>query len=163
MSYGQEIKSWLLCGFTTFLHKIIGESWSFVVLENQKWLESLVLSGFTFSVFGWTPRGYYQQLPVDCLGALLLQLHPKILLIEALPFDCLSVWTIVSTHSTLALPISSLTPPSFSRRKYKLSQCLWLLSSQLKALLSVDWYSIITFINVLDQGSKNFFHKGPDI
>lgn len=71
MSDGQEIKSWLFWGLPTLFHEITEVSWAFVVLEIQKWLESLVLSGFTFSVFGWTPRGYYQQLPVDCLGSLL--------------------------------------------------------------------------------------------
>lgn len=62
----------LLSGFPTFIHEVTEESWAFAVPGNQVRAGLLVLSGFTFTVVAWSPRGCHRQVPIDCLWVTVL-------------------------------------------------------------------------------------------
>lgn len=159
MLYGQKIKPWLFWGFPTFLRLITEESWPFVVPENQARARFLFLSGFSFTVAPWLPEVAINRFLLTVFG------------------HCCSEWAqtyCLQRSSLLTADMSGALCPSTLTLSlsYDFSQCQWkgvqslsqaqrVPSSQLKTLLSMQWYSIIFFINRSDLSLKNC--KGWDI
>lgn len=149
-------------GFPTLLHLIIKDSRPFLVPENQARAGFIFLSGFSFTVAPWAPRDCPQQVSVGCLWALLLWVDPRILLTEVFLFDCWHIWATVHISA-----LDLFLPSDFSQCQWEGLQSLFqahrVPSSDFKALLSMQWYSRILFINPSYQGLQSFFCEGPDI